>query len=52
MILKLKENFEKDENIIFAYLFGGLAKNRFSPISDIDIALYLRNVENVVDEKN
>ncbi|MCS7202652.1 MAG: nucleotidyltransferase domain-containing protein [Dictyoglomus sp.] len=51
LISKLKENFEEDENIIFAYLFGGLAKNRISPISDIDIAVYLRNVANIVNEK-
>lgn len=51
IISKLKENFEKDENIVFAYLFGGLAKNRISPISDIDVAVYLRNIENILDEK-
>lgn len=35
--------FKKDSNIIFAYLFGGLLKKRRSPLSDIDIALYLKD---------
>ncbi len=35
--------FAKDSNILFAYLFGGLARGRFSPLSDIDLALFLKN---------
>lgn len=35
--------FMKDRNIIFAYLFGGLVKDRFNPLSDVDLALYLKD---------
>ncbi|MBI3354869.1 MAG: nucleotidyltransferase domain-containing protein, partial [Nitrospirae bacterium] len=34
---------KKDPNIIFAYLFGGLLKKRRNPLSDIDIAVYLKD---------
>jgi predicted nucleotidyltransferase len=34
---------KKDPNILFAYLFGGLAAGRRSPLSDVDLALYLRD---------
>lgn len=33
------------DKIVFAYLFGSAAKNEMSPLSDIDIAVYLSGVE-------
>jgi len=33
----------KHNNVVFAYLFGSIAKNEISPSSDIDIAVYLKN---------
>jgi uncharacterized protein len=39
----LVDFFREESNIIFAYLFGGLAKGQFGPLSDIDLALYLKN---------
>ncbi len=42
---------ERHPNIIFAYLFGGLAKGRISPVSDIDIAVYLANVDDILETK-
>ncbi|HDH05732.1 MAG TPA: nucleotidyltransferase domain-containing protein [Nitrospirae bacterium] len=35
-----------DSNVIFAYLFGGLLKDRQSPLSDVDIAVYIKNIKN------
>jgi len=32
---------EKRKEVIFAYLFGGLAKGDAKPLSDVDIAVYL-----------
>ena len=32
---------EKRKDVIFAYLFGGLAKGDAKPLSDVDIAVYL-----------
>lgn len=32
---------ERRDDVVFAYLFGGLAKGEPKPLSDIDIAVYL-----------
>jgi predicted nucleotidyltransferase len=37
----LESFFERDERVLFAYLFGGLAKERLKPLSDLDLAVYL-----------
>jgi predicted nucleotidyltransferase len=37
--------FKEDPNIIFAYLFGGLLKDRVNPLSDVDIAVFLKDVK-------
>jgi uncharacterized protein len=34
----------EEKNIIFAYLFGGLARERISPLSDVDIAVYVKSI--------
>jgi predicted nucleotidyltransferase len=34
---------ERDPNIIFSYLFGGLLKKRQNPLSDVDLSVYVRN---------
>ena len=39
--------FMNDSNVIFAYLFGGLLKDRQSPLSDVDIAVYIKNIKNL-----
>ena len=41
----------QDENIIFAYIFGGLAKGEVRPLSDIDIAVYVKHKENLPEYK-
>jgi uncharacterized protein len=35
----------EEQNIVFAYLFGGLARNRQTVLSDVDIAIYVRNMK-------
>ena len=35
-----RELLEGEERILFAYLFGGLASDRVTPLSDVDIAVY------------
>jgi predicted nucleotidyltransferase len=37
--------------VIFAYLFGGLSRGPVQPLSDIDIAIYLRKNVDVCESK-
>jgi len=39
----LADLFNRDSNIIFSYLFGGLLKNRLSPLSDVDLSIYIKD---------
>ena len=39
------------EKVVFAYLFGGMAKGEVRPLSDVDIALYLTTMENLAEVK-
>jgi predicted nucleotidyltransferase len=41
----------EDDNILFGYLFGGLASGNPKPLSDIDIAVYLRKIDNLAEYK-
>ena len=38
---RLDTLFARDERVIFAYLFGGLAKGGAKPLSDLDLAVFL-----------
>ena len=40
-----------DDNVIFAYLFGGLAEGKVTPLSDIDIAVFLKSTHDVAEYK-
>lgn len=40
-----------DSNVVFAYLFGGLAKKEPRPLSDVDIAVYVRDTKNLAECK-
>jgi len=44
-INSLADIFINDPNIIFAYLFGGLLKDKPNPLSDVDIAVYVKNIK-------
>lgn len=37
--------FINDHNIVFAYLFGGLLKDKPNPLSDVDVAVYVKNIK-------
>lgn len=39
------------KHIVFAYLFGGLAKGEVRPLSDVDIAIYLTTMESLAEVK-
>ncbi|BCB95589.1 nucleotidyltransferase [Dissulfurispira thermophila] len=42
-IERLRDFLFGHPEIIFAYFFGGLAKEGHSPLSDVDIAIYVKN---------
>jgi len=37
----LSQALQKCEGVVFAYLFGGAGRGRISPLSDVDVAVYL-----------
>jgi predicted nucleotidyltransferase len=41
----LPEFFLRNPNIVFAYLFGGLARDKKGCLTDVDLAIYVRNLE-------
>ncbi len=43
-IALLTDLFTEDSNIVFAYLFGGLAGNQRKPLSDVDLGIYVKNI--------
>jgi uncharacterized protein len=42
---------EAEPLVVFAYLFGGLARGAPAPLSDVDIAVYLRDAAGAADAK-
>lgn len=38
---------QRDNNVVFAYLFGGVALSRHTPLSDLDIAVSVKNTDNL-----
>jgi predicted nucleotidyltransferase len=50
-ITKAQEMLSRDDNVIFAYLFGGLAEGAAKPLSDVDVAVYLRDTADLAEYK-
>jgi predicted nucleotidyltransferase len=46
-IKALIKTLADDPNITFAYLFGGLLRDRKNPLSDVDIAVSIKNVKDL-----
>lgn len=47
----VREYLDKHLKVVFAYLFGGLARGRVSPLSDVDIAIYMVEDAEITQEK-
>jgi predicted nucleotidyltransferase len=41
----LPDLFREDSNIVFAYLFGGLARDKRRSLSDVDLGIYIKNLK-------
>jgi hypothetical protein len=46
-----RDYLESHPKVLFAYLFGGLAKGKLQPLSDVDIAVYLAESISLPDIK-
>lgn len=46
-IERAKTVLQGEERVLFAYLFGGVARGRVTPLSDIDVAVYETVTENL-----
>lgn len=51
LIPQAAEYLQSCEEVIFAYLFGSLAKGWVGPLSDIDIAVYLTKETDFIQKK-
>jgi predicted nucleotidyltransferase len=51
LILNAAGYLRSREEVVFAYLFGSLAKGKPTPLSDIDIAVYLSTEEDLPEKK-
>jgi predicted nucleotidyltransferase len=51
LLPKVKVYLNDHPNVIFAYLFGGYSRGTLSPMSDIDIAVYLSGNSDVLQMK-
>ena len=48
---RLVSALDQQETLAFAYLFGGLARGDQRPLSDIDVAVYLRGDVEIAEAK-
>ncbi len=48
---ELKRRLFKEEDIVFCYIFGSYGKGKVSPLSDVDIAVYLKTKKDLFERK-
>lgn len=48
---QLEQLFQKEDRIVFAYLFGSLAKGKQYPLADVDVAVYVKTFEAFAEYK-
>jgi hypothetical protein len=41
----------EDDNVVFSYLFGGLASGTVRSLSDVDIAVYVKDADHLAEYK-
>lgn len=51
MIASAREAVSGNPKVVFAYLFGGLAKMEPRPLSDVDIAVYMAGKSDLAEAK-
>ena len=51
LLIDAGDYLEVHPKVIFSYLFGGLAKHQPLPLSDVDIAVYLKSDSNFAECK-
>lgn len=51
LLSKAEAYLKSRSDVVFAYLFGGLAKKKPMPLSDVDIAIYLLEGLDMVEKR-
>jgi predicted nucleotidyltransferase len=51
LLPKAEEYLQSRSDVAFAYLFGSFARGRTSPLSDVDIAIYLAEDKQIPEKK-
>ena len=51
LLSKAEAYLKSRSDVVFAYLFGGLAKKKPMPLSDVDIAIYLLEGVDMVEKR-
>jgi len=51
LLPKADAYLESASDVVFAYIFGSLAKGLHQPLSDVDIAVYIREDPDVAERK-
>jgi predicted nucleotidyltransferase len=51
LIAKARQVVEKHPKVLFAYLFGGLARKEPLPLSDVDVAVCIADGADLAEEK-
>ncbi|MBM4053498.1 MAG: nucleotidyltransferase domain-containing protein [Planctomycetes bacterium] len=51
LLPEIRSYLESNPKILFAYLFGSLAQRKQTPLSDVDIAVYLSDTSSLPEDK-
>ncbi len=51
LLPKVEEYLQAHPRVIFAYLFGSLAKGKINPLSDVDLAVFISREANIIEER-
>ncbi len=51
LLPKAIESLESCSDILFAYIFGSLAKGKPMPLSDVDVAVFLKKDADILENK-
>lgn len=51
LLPKAQAYLKAHPKVVFAYLFGGIARGKLTPLSDVDIAIYISKDADILEQK-